>query len=253
MDQPSAPSRSTFKTPVRSSVDRYTAAGTRSRSRAFCDLEHPFENSKDLLVVLPNDATDVSLETRLHGDHREALRSDDDDDNYLQILKRHETRMLQRSTSHSSFRSPDLGANSPELDKHNAPPSIFSNDIWLCDNSGAFSLFAREVEIRGWTSVGDKLAGAYIVYECVVRTKEGTAIHVHKRYNEFEELSNALHRTLPRQQHRIIPPLPPKTSLAKYRSAFLEKRRRMLQHWLSSVLLHPDLGGCQAVRSWLLD
>ena len=96
-------------------------------------------------------------------------------------------------------------ASSPELVKHNAPPSIFSNDIWLGDNSGASGLFAREVEIRGWTSVGDKLGGAYVgewnvshsvfgypvcsllviscvtlsgltvdilVYECVVRTKE---------------------------------------------------------------------------------
>ncbi|KAF9648865.1 Phox-like protein, partial [Thelephora ganbajun] len=171
-------------------------------------------NSKDLLVVLPNDAIDTKEEARLCDELRAATQS---------------------------------------LDKRNAPPSIFSNDIWLGDNSGASTLFAREVEIRGWTSVGDKLGGAYIVYECVVRTKEGTVIHAHKRYNAFEELFIALHRALPRQQHRIIPPLPPKASLAKYRSTFLEKRRRMLQHWLSSVLLHPDLGGCQAVRNWLLD
>jgi len=152
-----------------------------------------------------------------------------------------------------SFRNTERGASTPALGKHASPPSIFSKDIWLSDNSGASGLFAREVEIRGWTSVGDKLGGAYIVYECVIRTKEGTVIHAHKRYNAFEELFVALHRVLPRQQHRIIPPLPPKVSLAKYRSTFLEKRRRMLQHWLSSVLLHPDLGGCQAVRSWLLD
>jgi len=76
---------------------------------------------------------------------------------------------------------------------------------------------------------------------------------VHKRYNAFEDLFNSLHRTLPRQQHRIIPLLPPKTSLAKYRPSFLEKRRKMLERWLSSVLLHPDLGGSQAVRNWLLN
>jgi hypothetical protein len=52
--------------------------------------------------------------------------------------------------------------SSSELGKHDAPPSVFSNDIWLGDNSGASSLFARQVEIRGWTSVGDKLGGAYI-------------------------------------------------------------------------------------------
>lgn len=61
-----------------------------------------------------------------------------------------------------SFRNTERKGTSPELAKRKAPPSIFSNDIWLGDNSGASSLFAREVEIRGWTNVGDKLGGAYI-------------------------------------------------------------------------------------------
>ncbi|KAF9786469.1 Phox-like protein [Thelephora terrestris] len=252
MDQ--ASSRSKLISPGRSSVDDATAAGT--SSRAVCGPQHPFENSKKLLVLLPNDAIDAEAETRLFNELREATQSDDDDESYLQTLKRHETRTSLDSTqptSRKSLRIPELGASSPELGKYETPASIFSDDIWLGDNSGASSLFARGVEIRGWTSVGDKLGGAYIVYECVVRTKEETVIHVHKRYNAFEELFNSLHRTLPRQEHRLIPPLPPKTSLAKYRSSFLEKRRRMLERWLSSVLLHPDLGGSQAVRNWLLN
>jgi len=220
-------------------------------SRVVGHSKHPFENSKDLLVVLPNDAIDVEEEARLYDELRAATQFDDDDENYLQVLKRRETHISVNPTSRrSSLRSTERTTDSPGLGKRNVSPSIISNDIWLGDNSGASTLFAREVEIRGWTSVGDKLGGAYIVYECVVRTKEGTVIHAHKRYNAFEELFIALHRTLP---HRIIPLLPPKASLAKYRSTFLEKRRRMLQHWLSCVLLHPDLGGCQAVRSWLLE
>ena len=42
------------------------------------------------------------------------------------------------------------------------PPSVFSNDIYLGDNSGESLAFARDVRISGWTSVGDKLGGAYI-------------------------------------------------------------------------------------------
>ena len=91
---------------------------------------------------------------------RLAAIQDEDDENYLQILKRHERRVL--GNSQRSFRNTERRASSLELAKHNAPPSIFSNDIWLGDNSGASGLFAREVEIRGWTSVGDKLGGAYI-------------------------------------------------------------------------------------------
>jgi len=66
------------------------------------------------------------------------------------------------ANSRHSFRDTERGAGSPQLGKHTAPPSVFSNDIWLSDNSGSSGLFAREVEIRGWTSVGDKLGGAYI-------------------------------------------------------------------------------------------
>ena len=43
-----------------------------------------------------------------------------------------------------------------------APPSIFSKDIFLGDNSGESLAFARDVRISGWTNVGDKLGGAYI-------------------------------------------------------------------------------------------
>jgi len=72
MDQASSTSsRSKFKTPGRSSTrDGSTAAGTGSR-----DVVHPFENSKDLLVVLPNDAIDVEEEARLYDELRAATQS----------------------------------------------------------------------------------------------------------------------------------------------------------------------------------
>ena len=71
MDQASSTSsRSKFKTTERSSRDGYTAAGPSSR-----DVVHPFENSKDLLVVLPNDAIDVEEEARLYDELRAATQS----------------------------------------------------------------------------------------------------------------------------------------------------------------------------------
>ncbi|KAJ7032210.1 Phox-like protein [Mycena alexandri] len=134
-----------------------------------------------------------------------------------------------------------------------APPSVFSNDIWLGDNSGESAAFAREVQISGWTSVGDALGGAYVVYDCVMKTKEGTQIHAHKRYSDFAALELQLLRTLPRSQRAFIPELPPKAPLARYRTAFLASRRRALEHWLAAVLLHPDVGGCEAVRRWVMN
>ncbi|KAH7929075.1 Phox-like protein [Leucogyrophana mollusca] len=176
---------------------------------------HPFKNSTSLLVVIP-DGIDVEEESRLYDD-------------------------LCDDQQRPAPRSPK------------GPPSIFSRDIWLGDNSGESRAFARDVKISGWTSVGDKLGGAYIVYDCVIRTKEGTTMHAHKRYSAFVELYEDLRRTLPRHQQHFILALPPKSPFARYRPAFLDKRRRQLQYWLSAVLLHPEIGACQAVRFWVMD
>ncbi|KIJ58109.1 hypothetical protein HYDPIDRAFT_119984 [Hydnomerulius pinastri MD-312] len=181
---------------------------------------HPFRNTTGLLVVLP-DKIDVEEESRLYDE-----TCDDQD---------------AQASRASRPRSPQ------------GPPSIFSRDIWLGDNSGESRAFARDVKLSGWTNVGDKLGGAYIVYDCVIRTKEGTTIHAHKRYSAFVELYEALRRSLPRHQQHFVPALPPKSPFARYRPAFLDRRRRQLQYWLSAVLLHPEIGACQAVRFWVMD
>lgn len=40
---------------------------------------------------------------------------------------------------------------------------------------------------------------------------------------------------------------------AKFRVSFLEKRRKRLAFWLSTVLLHSILGGSQQVKAWILE
>ncbi|KAF7292195.1 PX domain protein [Mycena indigotica] len=142
---------------------------------------------------------------------------------------------------------------SPITPRHPSPgpPSIFSNDIWLGDNIGESAAFARAVEIGGWTSVGDVRGGAYVVYDCVIKTKEGLAIHAHKRYSDFVKLEHELLRTLPPPLRRSVPSLPPKSPLARYRAAFLANRRRALEYWLATILLHPEIGGCEPARRWV--
>ncbi|TDL21902.1 Phox-like protein [Rickenella mellea] len=191
------------------------------------DIVHPFKNSKSLLIVIPNDRIDVEAESAFYDDF--CLDGVD-------------------SRSHLSRRRSRSAPPSPR-----DAPSVFSNDIWLGDNSGESNAFARDVTITGWTSVGDKRGSAYIVYDCSIRTAQNTTLHAHKRYSAFVQLYASLRRTLPQTLLSQIPPLPPKAALAKFRPTFLDRRRRMLQHWLSAVLLHPDIGGCQAVRDWVLD
>ncbi|KAJ7747167.1 Phox homologous domain-containing protein [Mycena maculata] len=182
---------------------------------------HPFANTTSRLEILPN-RIDVEEESRLY-------------DDLVFDATPTEPRPPQRPYSPGG------------------PPSVFSNDIWLGDNMGESAAFAREVKISGWTSVGDALGGAYVVYDCVMKTKEGNLIHAHKRYSDFVALESELLRTLPRSQRTVVPELPPKAPLARYRSAFLARRRHALEHWLSAVLLHPDVGGCEAVRRWVMN
>ncbi|KDQ49196.1 hypothetical protein JAAARDRAFT_187158 [Jaapia argillacea MUCL 33604] len=184
---------------------------------------HPFRGSHNLLEVIPN-GIDVEEESRL----------------YEELCESPETHTPTSNTPTKS--GPRRHA-----------PSVLSNDIWLGDNSGSSSTFARDVKISGWTNVGDKLGGAYVVFDCVIRTKEETSIHVHKRYSDFERLYSDLVHTLPRNRRHLIPALPPKSALAKYRPAFLDKRRRQLELWLASVVLHPDVGGCTAVGRWVME
>ncbi|KAI0766903.1 Phox homologous domain-containing protein [Trametes elegans] len=179
-----------------------------------------------LLVLIP-DRIDVEEEARFYDDIVDSASTNEGDYPYGQD-------------------------DSPPLSPHEGQ-SIFSRDIWLGDNSGESQAFARNVEIAGWTSVGDKRGGAYVVYDCVITTKEGLVVHALKRYSAFAELYAKLRATLPVSQQAYIPSLPPKAPLAKFRPTFLDRRRRLLQHWLSAIILHPEMGGCQAVRDWVMD
>ncbi|GLB41013.1 putative terpenoid cyclases protein prenyltransferase [Lyophyllum shimeji] len=132
--------------------------------------EHPFANSKNLLEILPN-KIDVEEESRLYDE----LACDEEAD----------VRSIRSLPA--SFQG---------------PPSIFSKDIWLDDKTGEALAFARDVTITGWTNVGDKPEGGYIVYDCTIRTMEGTVIHALKRYSDFAILESALRHTLPVRKHK---------------------------------------------------
>ncbi|KAJ7772779.1 hypothetical protein B0H14DRAFT_3508885 [Mycena olivaceomarginata] len=68
------------------------------------------------------------------------------------------------------------------------------------------------------------------VYDCVIKTQEGTGTHAHKRYSDFVRLETKLLRFLPRAFRPCVPELLPKGPLARYRAAFLARRCRALEH-----------------------
>ncbi|THG92586.1 hypothetical protein EW026_g8362, partial [Hermanssonia centrifuga] len=144
---------------------------------------HPFKNSTSLLEVIPQ-GIDIEEESRLYDELCNSPLPDTTFD----------------------FEYSDNFPNDDHPRTRNRPPSVFSAEdapsIWLADNSnsGSSTGFARDVHIAGWTHVGDKLGGAYIVYDCAITTKEGTVMHTHKRYSAFAQLYAHLRATLPAAQ-----------------------------------------------------
>jgi len=192
---------------------------------------HPFADSQSLLTLIRDEPSST-------------LGDDDflseDENPTIPLRHRSQSFILRKSRSMPNFLPEDQR-------------SVFSNDIWLGDGEGMSKAFAREVRIGGWIFVGDTKSGAYIVYDCVIQTKDGTNIHAHKRYSAFEKLRDTLMVELPRSLSSHIPSLPPKSALARYRPAFLDRRRRRLEQWIGAVLLHPDIGGCVTVRDWVME
>ncbi|BGP41449.1 hypothetical protein JCM10449v2_005430 [Rhodotorula kratochvilovae] len=119
------------------------------------------------------------------------------------------------------------------------------------------SNFVRDVHITGYHAVGSE-GGGFVVFDIEIETLPSgstarpTRIRIHKRYSAFVRLRADLLRVNPSWRGHI-PRLPPKSSFAKYRPSFLDKRRQHLAFWLSTVLLHPVVGGSPVVRQWVLE
>ncbi|CAG8490586.1 798_t:CDS:2 [Paraglomus occultum] len=111
-------------------------------------------------------------------------------------------------------------------------------------------LFAEEVTVSDPLRVGAGY-GSYIEYTCTVKGPEGTSITVRKRYSEFVKLRTQLSKAQPHFKN-LIPKLPPKKVVGKFGTAFVERRRKDLEYFLTYILLHPTLGATPVVRKWFM-
>ncbi len=118
--------------------------------------------------------------------------------------------------------------------------------------SSTSDLFAREVFIRSWSSVGSQARG-WVVFELLITTLQGTPIIAHKRFSSFVRLRATLKEEC-KDQAKWLPELPTRRTglLSKYDARYLEKRRRALQRWLEIVMLDKVWGGSEGLREWVL-
>lgn len=156
-------------------------------------------------------------------------------------LSRHSTRSSTKSSLYGLSRTSSASSGKPRtyvrLDNQSSRPT---------------NVFAQSITVVDYMRVGDTGPSGYIVYNCRAVTSEGTALYSRKRFSDFITLRKMLKKAFPRLR-QVIPKLPPKTVVGKFRSKFLEKRRQSLEYFLACVLLHPTLGGSVIVRNWFTE
>ncbi|KAL2831819.1 PX domain protein [Aspergillus cavernicola] len=120
------------------------------------------------------------------------------------------------------------------------------------DSETSRGLWAKSVAIDDHVVVQGKTGsiGAYVVWNCRIRTLEGGIITVRMRYSEFDDLRTKLFSSFPHAKN-ALPSLPPKSVLFKFRSSFLESRRVGLEYFLNCVLLNPEFSSSPIVKEFL--
>ncbi|TNY19350.1 hypothetical protein DMC30DRAFT_417953 [Rhodotorula diobovata] len=189
--------------------------------------------------------TSADLLVRLDADGE----GDDDDDDRDQF-----------SSDDESFRFRPPSIASTTTSRRSSRRGVRVED-WTDRRQGNF---VRDVKITGYHAVGSE-GGGFVLFDIEIETLPSgvaaapTKIRIHKRYSAFVRLrADLLQSNSAFRGH--VPRLPPKSSFGtldfvqpKYRPSFLDKRRKLLAFWLSTVLLHPVVGGSPVVRQWVLE
>ncbi|KAL4977752.1 PX domain protein [Aspergillus desertorum] len=145
-----------------------------------------------------------------------------------------------RNASRASQISTD-GGPAITLEDHTEDPNCETNR----------GLWAKSVTIDDHVVVqGKSGVGAYVVWNCKIRTLEGGMITVRMRYSEFDDLRLKLAKSFPHARN-ALPSLPPKSVLFKFRPSFLESRKVGLEYFLNCVLLNPEFSSSPIVKDFL--
>ncbi|KAL2854244.1 Phox homologous domain-containing protein [Aspergillus pseudoustus] len=165
----------------------------------------------------------------------------------------------QRNASRTSQISVD-GGPAITLEDHTEDP----------DSETSRGLWAKSVTIDDHVVVQGKTGiGAYVVWNCRIRTLEGAIITVrmrytcerslldsrranfsYNRYSEFDDLRSKLVASFPHAKN-ALPSLPPKSVIFKFRPKFLDSRRVGLEYFLNCVLLNPEFASSPIVKDFL--
>ncbi|KAK4550310.1 hypothetical protein LTR36_003277 [Oleoguttula mirabilis] len=119
------------------------------------------------------------------------------------------------------------------------------------DHTSTQSCWAQSVTIDDYVILtGPTGIGAYIVWHCTVRTLNGGDLEIRKRYSEFDQLREDLIKSFP-QAAQMIPQLPRKSVVSRFRPKFLEQRKAGLSHFLNCILLNPEFAASPVLKGFI--
>ncbi|KAI7545142.1 hypothetical protein KC343_g14617 [Hortaea werneckii] len=182
-----------------------------------------------------------------------------------------------RTISSASSHSLDDRATGPH------PISLEDHTTDTASHHPSQSCWAQSVTIDSYTILtGPTGIGAYVVWSCRISVLPQTTstnsddpasdntptptlttttttsinrsniLHLRKRYSEFDTLRTNLVRSFPHAE-AMIPALPRKSVVSKFRPWFLEQRRSGLEHFLNCILLNPEFAASPVVKGFVFE
>ncbi|RMY66801.1 hypothetical protein D0862_15153 [Hortaea werneckii] len=174
-----------------------------------------------------------------------------------------------RTLSSASYHSlDDRAATGPR------PISLEDHTTDTASHPPSESCWAQSVTIDSYTILtGPTGIGAYVVWSCSISVLPQTTttntnstnnhhhhhhrssnaiLHLRKRYSEFDALRANLVRSFPHAE-AMIPALPRKSVVSKFRPWFLEQRRLGLEHFLNCILLNPEFAASPVVKGFVFE
>ncbi|EMC94976.1 hypothetical protein BAUCODRAFT_34976 [Baudoinia panamericana UAMH 10762] len=131
------------------------------------------------------------------------------------------------------------------------PAPITLEDRSFEENEVTQGCWAKSVSIDDFTIVsGATGIGAYVVWHCTVATLKGGDLEMRKRYSEFDRLRTDLVRAFPHAE-AMIPQLPRKSTVSRFRPRFLESRKAGLAHFMNCVLLNPEFAASPILKDFI--
>lgn len=146
-----------------------------------------------------------------------------------------------RSISNASYQS--LGYQRPSailLEDHSEETNVLSQSCWAKS-----ATIDEYVLVSGPTGIG-----AYVVWHCTVETLKGGDMTIRKRYSEFDQLRVDLVRAFPHAE-AMIPQLPRKSVVSRFRPKFLHARKAGLSHFLNCILLNPEFAASPILKDFI--